>query len=218
MFYYLIIYYQTFKENLIRQNQLAIKLQEQELSNLKAQINPHFLFNSLNSISYLIFNDPESAHHSIVQLSDYFRYSLSGTKQQFTSLEKELENIQRYLEIEKIRFDDKMRIHFEVAEQAQSVNVPILILQPLVENSIKHGVYESIEIIQIDIIIKYFEDFIQININNNFDKETKSKKGTGIGLENVRQRLELLYKRADLMKITKTENTFEVQLSIPKIQ
>ncbi len=215
LFYYLLIYYQNFKENVIRKNQLSLKLQEQELANLKAQINPHFLFNSLNSISYLIYSDAENAHKAIVKLSDYFRYSLSSTKHQFITLEQELENTFRYLEIEKIRFEDKMKIKTQIEKECKKIQVPILILQPIIENAIKHGVYESTELVTIYVKATKFDDYIIISIKNNFDIDAKKQKGTGLGLENVKQRLELLYKRNDLLRITKEQDSFTVELFIP---
>ncbi len=215
LLYYLILYYEKFRENVVRKNQLALKLQEQELANLKSQINPHFLFNSLNSISNLVYEDTENAHEAIVKLSDYFRYSLSTSKQQFISLEQELENTHRYLDIEKIRFDDKMQINFRVDENAKKWPVPLLILQPIIENAIKHGVYESTELVRITIEVKNFSDYLKISITNNFDKEAKTRKGEGVGLENVRQRLALLYKRDDLLNIKKENDIFEVKIFIP---
>jgi len=216
LIYYLIIYYQNYKENLIRKNELTTLLKEEELTNLKQQINPHFLFNSLNSISYLIFSNPDNAHESIIKLSDYFRYSLSIAKNQFTTVKDELENITRYLEIEKIRFDDKMLIKKEIEDICLNHQIPVMILQPLAENAVKHGVYESTEKVIIEIQILDFEDYFQISFKNNFDIDAKPRKGTGLGLKNINQRLKLIYKREDLVKISKTDNTFEIKILFPK--
>jgi len=216
LFYYLIIYYNKYKDNLFRKKQLIIDLKEQELVNLKAKINPHFLFNSLNSISYLVYENPEKAHHSIVQLSDYFRYSLSSTQEQFTSLEKEIANLERYLEIEKIRFEEKLVFEISIDEKCKNVNVPVLILQPLVENAIKHGVYESSEKVIISLNCENHPDFIKISLKNNFEKNEKKKKGQGYGLQYVANRLKLLYNREDLLQIRALENEFLVELYCPK--
>lgn len=216
LFYYLTIYYQNNKENLKRKNELSVLLKEQELTNLKQQINPHFLFNSLNSISYLIYSNPDDAHNSIVKLADYFRYSLKIGQNQVTTLNEEIENITRYLEIEKIRFSSKMEIIKNIDQNCLQYPIPVMLLQPLAENAVKHGVYESTTKIKIEINISDFDDYFTISIKNNFDIDAKPKKGTGLGLRNINQRLNLVYCREDLVKIIKTDNNYEIKLSIPK--
>lgn len=214
-FYYIVIYYQNNKENIERKNELALMLQQQELNNLKAQINPHFLFNSLNSISYLIYTEPDEAHNSIVKLSEYFRYSLKIEKT-IATVKEEVDNIKRYFDIEKTRFSNKMRVNYEIEEQCLSYKLPVMLLQPLAENAVKHGVYESTEMVQIDVIIKDDVDFYSILMRNSFDKNAIPRKGTGTGIKNIEKRLKLVYKRADLMIIKKEDSIFEVKLLIPK--
>lgn len=216
MIYYLITYYQNYRENQKRKEELSVLLVNSELSNLKSQINPHFLFNSLNSISYLIYSNPEDAHNSIVKLSDYFRYSLSKSNDKFTTLKDELENIFRYLDIEKIRFNDKMNIIKDIDEKCLNYKMPVIILQPLIENAVKHGVYESTEVIDIEINAKDYSDFFTVEIKNNYIKEFQNKKGTSTGLKNVSKRLNLTYNREDLIKINKKENYFSVIITFPK--
>ncbi len=214
-FYYIVIYYQNNKENINRKNELALMLQKQELNNLKEQINPHFLFNSLNSISYLIYSNPDDAHNSIVKLSEYFRYSLKLEKS-ITSVKEEIDNINRYFEIEKIRFSNKMKIIFDVDDSCLNYNIPVMLLQPLAENAIKHGVYENTELTEITVSIKDKEDFYTINFSNTFDPEAIPRRGTGTGLKNIGARLSLIYKRSDLMTVKKSDNVFKVKLLIPK--
>jgi two-component system, LytTR family, sensor kinase len=218
LIYYLWIYYQNYKENLIGKSELTSMLNASELSNLKSQINPHFLFNSLNSISYQIYSNPTEAHESIVKLSEYFRYSLSKGETIFTSLKDELDNVYRYLDIEKIRFTDKMNIEKEIDEQCLNYSVPVMLLQPVFENSVKHGVYESSVPITIKVKIINNSDFYTIIVSNNFDPESKPKVGTSTGLKNIAQRLKLIYKRDDLLYVTKTDTDFEVKILLPKTQ
>jgi two-component system, LytTR family, sensor kinase len=214
--YYLMIYYQNYQENVKRKNELSSMLKDSELSNLKSQINPHFLFNSLNSISYLIYTNPEDAHNSIVKLSEYFRYSLSKGDEQLTTLNDELENIFRYLDIEKIRFTEKMIVEKQIDTNCLKHKIPVMILQPLIENAVKHGVYENTEKTIISIVINDNSDFYSVSISNNFEKNFNKRKGTSTGLKNVSQRLKLMYKRDDLILIKESENKFEVKISFPK--
>ncbi|MBN2892209.1 MAG: histidine kinase [Bacteroidales bacterium] len=214
-FYYIVIYYQNNKENINRKNELSIMLQQQELNNLKAQINPHFLFNSLNSISYLIYSNPDDAHNSIVKLSEYFRYSLKIEKT-ITTIKEEIENINRYFDIEKIRFLEKMQINLDIDQECLNFQIPVMLLQPLAENAFKHGVYENSEKTEINISIKNNTDFYSIIFKNTFDVDSIPKKGTGTGLSNISKRLSLIYKRNDLMTVNKKNNIFEVKLLLPQ--
>ncbi len=216
LLYYLLIYYQKNKENIVRKTELTSMLNALELSNLKSQINPHFLFNSLNSISSQIYSNPVEAHESIVKLSDYFRYSLSTGEKMFTTLREELDNVNRYLDIEKIRFSDKMIVVKEIDETCLNFNVPVMLLQPVFENAVKHGVYESTEQVLIKVNIVNYSDFFSIIVSNNFDPDITRKKGTSTGLKNIRRRLNFIYKREDLLYISQTNNTFEVKILLPK--
>jgi len=195
---------------------LETMIQQEKLNNLKSQINPHFLFNSLNSISYLIYENQDYAHEAIVKLSDYFRYSLSLSKNQFTKVADEIENIKRYFEIEEIRFPNKMKIDFKIDKECEKYKIPVLILQPLAENAVKYGVYENIDISKINIVVEDNQDYCKFEITNNFDQENTNKKGTGTGIENVRKRLSLIYHRDDLLKIDKTDNLFKISINFPK--
>ncbi len=216
MFYYMLIYYKKNKENLIRKAEMTYTLNEMELANLKSQINPHFLFNSLNSISYQIIENAEEARESLVKLSDYFRYSLSKSADTFSSLKDELENVYRYLDVEKIRFGEKMQVVKEIDNACYEYTLPVMLLQPVFENCVKHGVYESSEPVTIHLEVSNQSDYFTIFISNNFDPEAEPKKGTSTGLNNVERRLKLIYKRNDLLDIDKTNDHFKVRIRIPK--
>jgi sensor histidine kinase YesM len=217
LIYYLVIYYNDLQERRTKELSLIDMVNESELKVLKSQINPHFLFNSLNSISSLTITNATKAQEMIIKLSDFLRYTVSKDDNRFTKLEQEMKNIQRYLDIEKIRFGDKLQFKFSIDDACYNASIPVMILQPLYENALKHGVYESIEPIVIYTECKQEEDHIFIRILNNYEKSASLTKGAGIGLRNIRERLRLIYKHTDLMKIIKTEDSFEIQLFIPNI-
>ena len=213
--YYLI---KNYKEARIREHkevELQSLLKDSELRMLKAQINPHFIFNSLNSISALTISKPEKAREMVIKLSDFLRYSLGKDSIQMNSLDKEVQNLMLYLDMEKVRFGNKLSIEKEISEISLSVLVPNLILQPLVENAIKYGVYESEEKVTIHIKCEVFDEMLHITIENEFDQDAIPSKGEGIGLSNVEKRLALVYNRSDLLKIENRGNVFVVRLKIP---
>jgi len=215
LIYYLLLYYNDLQERRSKELKLIDMVSESELNLLKSQINPHFLFNSLNSISSLTVSDASKAQEMIIKLADFLRYTVSKDDKRFTLLKNEMENIHRYLDIEKVRFGDKLLFEFTVDTNCQDVYIPIMILQPLYENALKHGVYESLEPIVIRTECKFQTDHVFIRIFNNYDPNSVVKKGAGIGLKNISDRLRLIYKHSDLIKIIKTETEFEVQLFIP---
>jgi sensor histidine kinase YesM len=216
--YYLFIYYIKIQEKVKVESRLREVLKETELNMLKSQINPHFLFNSLNSISSLTITNPEKAREMVIKLSDFLRYSVSHNATSFTTLEVEMANIQRYLEIEKVRFGEKLLFAFNLQGSCRRHQIPVMLLQPLFENAIKHGVYESIEQVSIEMDCEYKEGFLEIRIVNDFDPNAHPRKGTGIGLNNIRERLRLLYKNDKLLR-TKVEGTrFFVFLSLPNTE
>ncbi len=191
-------------------------LKEAELFKLRQQLQPHFLFNSLNSISALAGNQPEKARHMIQQLSDFLRGTLRKEEKQLVTLHDEIQFLELYLDIEKVRFGNRLRTQLEISEEVGDYTVPSLILQPVVENAIKFGLYDTTE--EVTIIIKAFvaENKLQIEVSNPFDPETATGgKGTGFGLASVKRRLFLLYTRNDLLQTSVTGNIFITRLTIP---
>ncbi|MFT7161394.1 MAG: two-component system LytT family sensor kinase [Bacteroidia bacterium] len=213
--YYLIHYYLDQQDRNNRELELRSLLSESELKMLKSQINPHFIFNSLNSISALTMSKPEKAQEMVIKLSDFLRYSIGKGSSEMNPLSEEIQNVQLYLDIEKVRFGDKLNFESKVSEPCGEVMVPNLILQPLFENAIKYGVNESIEAVSIGLECKLSDGMLNIRISNNFDPNGIPKKGEGIGLDNIRKRLTLVYHRNDLLQIEKQENEFKVVLKIP---
>lgn len=215
-FYYVIIYYKGFQERIIHESELKNLVTEAELRSLKFQINPHFIFNSLNSMSALTTINPDKAKSMILNLADFLRYTLANNENQKNKLSEELKNIKLYLEIEKIRFEDKFEFIDEIDPLCFDCYVPNMILQPLVENAIKHAVYESIEKVTLKLSCKKEDNFIKIFLENNFEDETSSSKGTGIGLQNIKKRLEIIYDQKNLINIQKDKNIFTVEIKIPQ--
>ncbi len=214
-FYYIITYYTGFQEKLLTESKFKNLATEAELKSLKFQINPHFIFNSLNSLSALTTIDPKKAKEMIQKLADFLRYTLSNNEIQKNKLSEELRNIKLYLEIEKIRFEDKFEYIEKINEECKQVEVPSMILQPLVENAIKHAVYETLDKVTLTLTCVTESEFLKINLTNNYDKETETKTSSGIGIKNIEERLKLLYERNNLLKIDKTDNTFSVSIYIP---
>jgi len=213
--YYLIIYYNNFREKLKIESELNSLVKEAELRSLKYQINPHFIFNSLNSISALTISDPEKAREMTINLSTFLRGTLSKNENQKTRLSEELKNVKLYLEIEKVRFEGKFELYEELTEECLNLEVPNMLLQPLFENAIKHGVYESLDLVTIKIACKKESEYLRISVTNNFDKDAAPRKGEGIGLKNIENRLKLIYNRDNLLRVNKTENSFAVDIFIP---
>lgn len=214
--YYLTKYYLNLQDKLKSESLLIEKVKDAELNLLKSQINPHFLFNSLNSVSSLTLTNPDKAHEMIIRLSDFLRYTVSAGDKKMPELNSEIENIERYLEIEKVRFGKKILYEFNIPEDCKSAVIPAMILQPLYENAVKHGVYESTEQITVTTNCHTENQILHITITNNFDKDSVRKKGTGTGLKNIRERLRLIYGSSDLLMIYPQENIFEVRLRIPQ--
>ncbi len=215
--YSLIIYNVNLKDRISNEANLKTLVREAELNMLKAQINPHFLFNALNSISLLTKNDPVRAREMIIKLSDYLRYSLRSGEDSMITFQEEMDNMERYLEIEKIRFGEKLNYKKQIPEELLQLKIPNMILQPLLENAIKHGVYESTDPISVEVRAEILRNDLFLNVENTFDPENVPRKGSGIGLKNITSRLQLLYGRGDLLSYRKDNGKFHVDLKIPQI-
>ena len=215
-FFYAISYYNSLKEKIEREAEMKSLVRDAELSALKSQINPHFLFNSLNSISSLTISNPVKAQEMVINLSMVMRYSLQHNQRETVSLKEELENIKLYLGIEKIRFGKKLNPIFEIEESCLKAEIPNMILQPLFENAIKYGVYEATEPVRIYVSCQSEDKYFHIIIDNEYEPDSVKNKGEGIGLNNIRQRLELMYGNPNLLKITDNKTSFKVELMIPQ--
>jgi len=187
-----------------------------ELFKLRQQLQPHFLFNSLNSISALAGTQPEKARHMIEQLSDFLRGTLKKDEKQLVVLQEEIKYLELYLEIEKVRFGHRLQTTIAVSEEASGILIPALILQPIVENAIKFGLYDTTEEVQINIKAFVTAKGLEITVSNPFDPATADAvTGTGFGLASIKRRMFLLYGRHDLLHCEKEQSTFITTLIIP---
>lgn len=213
--YYLFISLYRLSEKNAKEARLESLVRETELKMLRSQINPHFLFNSLNSVSSLTITDPDKARDMVIKLSEFMRYALSKKDEQPVSLRSELENLRLYLEIEKVRFGDKLTTEEEINESCLEAMMPVMLLQPLYENAVKHGVYESTESVKIKTEVSCDKGYLEIIISNNYDPTPSPKKGTGTGLVNVSRRLDLFYGNKASIQAKKENGIFSVTLFLP---
>lgn len=213
--YYVILSTEASRLAETRAREARVLAQEAELQALKAQINPHFLFNSLNSISALCSVDPARARDMCVQLSDFLRSTLALSEKKTIPFSSELALTTSYLAVEKIRFGARLEVVREIGKGCDYCLVPPLILQPLVENAIKHGVSGLLEGGTVKLLVKRDGEYLRITVVNRFDAEVPAKPGTGIGLKNIEGRLIARY--GDTARIyARTEGTtFSVELLIP---
>lgn len=199
----------------IAASQLA---KDAELYKLRQQLQPHFLFNSLNSISALVTSRPEQARKMIQQLSDFLRGTLKKEENQWITLEEELQHLELYLDIEKVRFGHRLHTELVYNEAASSQRIPHMLLQPVVENAIKFGLYDTTGDVTIAITANVTDGYLQITVRNPFDPETSSpRQGTGFGLNSVQRRLYLLFARNDLLTTTAEGHLFTTTIKIPHI-
>lgn len=160
--------------------------------------------------------DPGKAQEMVIKLSEFMRYSLNLPDTMISTLEKELHHAELYLDIEKIRFGDRLVFEKNIRPGSLDWNVPVMILQPLLENSVKYGVYESSDRTIISFEADLDDGVLEIRINNTYDPDAMNKKGTGTGLKNIRGRLLNIYGTSSLMKINQSNDNYEVVLRFPE--
>ncbi len=191
-----IVYYRRFRERELRASQLEARLAEARLEALKMQLHPHFLFNTLNGISALMHRDVEAADRMLVRLSDLLRMTLESGDAQETSLKQELEFLNAYLEIEKTRFGDRLTVEMKVDPETLDARVPALILQPLVENAIRHGIGPRVEPGRIELRAERRNGRLCLHVSDNgagIPEGGGEALREGVGLSNTRARLAQLY-------------------------
>ena len=205
------------KENEERKTDAEKLAKEAELFKLRQQLQPHFLFNSLNSINALIGSRPEEARKMVQQLSDFLRGTIKKEETQWVTLQEELQYLQLYLAIEKVRFGNRLNTEIEVEESIKQLKLPALILQPIMENAIKFGLYDTTGETVIRLHAGKDGHNLVITVQNPFDPETSSpKQGIGFGLKSVQRRLYLLFARTDLLSTEAKENIFTTTVKIPQ--
>jgi LytS/YehU family sensor histidine kinase len=186
--------------------------QQAELKMLRYQLNPHFLFNSLNSIQALIFENQHMADKMLTELSEFLRYTLSHANKTYVPFKDELEAVQRYLTIEKIRYEEKLEYSIKCSEEAGNYQVLSFLIQPLIENAIKHGIKTSAIPLQIGINGTVTNNSLMIEISNTGKWLQNKNEGTGIA--NLKERLENAYENRHAFKMFEKDGKVTVQLSI----
>lgn len=208
---------EEYRENEQRKIDAEKLAREAELFKLRQQLQPHFLFNSLNSISALAASQPQQARKMIQQLSDFLRGTLKKEEHQQISWKEELQYLNLYLDIEKVRFGHRLSTLINSSPECDTLRLPAMLLQPVVENAIKFGLYDTTEAITITIDARKENNYLQITVGNPFDEETsRPGQGTGFGLSSVKRRLFLLYARHDLLKTTVSQSIYTTEIKIPQ--
>lgn len=208
---------EEYEKNERRKEESERILRDAELYNLRQQLQPHFLFNSLNSIIALIGIKPDEARNMTFQLSDFLRGTMRKDDKQLIPLADEIAHLSLYLDIEKVRFGHRLTTTFHLQEDANQAKLPSMIIQPILENAIKFGLYNVIGEVEITIDIRIENYTLYIAITNPFDADQfESRKGTGFGLSSIQRRLFLLYSRTDLLETSIYKNTFTSILKIPQ--
>ncbi len=207
-----------FVKQLIAFFSLKNEKEKNELLHLKSQVSPHFFFNMLNNLYGLVEKDSKKAKELILKLSDMMRYSIYEGEKEFVSVEEEIDFLENYIELHKMRYHKKINVKLNSQIDENYKIMPLLFII-LVENSFKHGVENLRENAFVDINISSVEDKIRFRIENNFDNADFSdkKEHTGIGLKNLKRRLELGYKNKYDLSFSTTENIYKVELTLNKI-
>ncbi len=189
---------------------------EAELRAFKAQVDPHFLFNSLNAVASMCGSRPLEAREMAQRLADFFRMILRLGALERITLAEEVELVERYLAIEKVRFGERLTTHIRVDEEAGRCMVPPLLLQPLVENAVRHGVASMIDGGTIDIVATLENHVLRILIDNPADPDRSDVRGEGIGIENARGRLSAVSEGQAVLQAREAEGQFRVVIELPR--
>jgi len=198
-----------------REGQLLQLSKDAELAQLRQQLQPHFLFNSLNSIHALVLASPQRAREMVLLLSDFLRGTLRSEGQSWISLSDELKYLSMYFDIERVRFGHRLLVEMEVALEVESLKIPPLLVQPLVENAIKYGLYGTLGEVKIRVSCQKEENYLLITVQNPFDPQDSGPEGIGFGLSSIERRLFLIFGRTDLLFKSAENNLFQVQLKLP---
>ena len=213
--HYLAIEFQRARAAERLQLESQLMAQEAELRMLRTQIDPHFLFNSLNSISALTTQNPTGARDMTLQLAEFFRHTLGLEAHRKVTLDAEARLLMHFLAIEKVRFGARLGVEQDIADDARACLLPPMILQPLVENAVKHGIGQLPNGGFVRIKAWRAGSILNLEVENDVDEDLPLLPGTGIGLANVRQRLASLYGHQASVACSREQHTFRVALSLP---
>jgi two-component system sensor histidine kinase AlgZ len=214
-FHYVLLALQASREAEARVMQASVLARDAELRALKAQVNPHFLFNSLNSISALTTSDAPKAREMCILLGDFLRRTLGLGEKHAIALEEEMSLVHAFLAVEKIRYGARLRMDEDIDSEALTAQVPPLLLQPLVENAVAHGIANLVEGGWIKLEARCHDGNLSIVVENSFDPDAPARHRNGVGLANVRQRLETRYGNHASFGTTTVEGRFRVAITLP---
>jgi len=215
-----ILWYRLEEQSATQERLMAAETlsKEAELNKLRHQLQPHFLFNSLNSVYALTIVNPKEAGTMITKLAAFLRGTLKRDDELWVNVAEEMEYIQLYLDIEKVRFSHRLNLDIEVAEESKALSLPGTLLQPIVENAIKFGLYNTAAAITITIRVTVEHNVLDICVQNPFDPEMRAAGGTGFGLSAIKRRLYLLFADENLLQARPVEeNLYRTTLKIPQI-
>lgn len=212
--YFTFHFFQKSREQEISNLELAAHNRESELKNLRSQLNPHFLFNSLNSIKALVDIDPVKSKISITRLSNLLRISLEFGKYNIVPFKKELELVENYLELEKIRFEERLAVEWEIDQELMAIEIPPFVLQMMVENAIKHGISNLINGGIVRIRLYSSNDNIVLEVINSGD--LKNVVDLGVGIENIKRRLSLQYGSEATFKLFEENGVVHAVMNLKK--
>ena len=203
-----------FNANRIERLELNTHLKQAQLNTLKGQINPHFMFNSLNNIRGLMLEDVDKSREMLTKLSEMLRYSLTKNSVDGIALEEELEMVDNYIALAKIQFEDRLQFTKKIAPEALSIHIPPMIVQLLVENAVKHGISNLKSGGVIELKAERVEDLLKIEVQNT-GKLQIAKNSTQLGLKNIKQRLKLLYGEKAFFQLKEEDNFVFANINIP---
>ena len=214
-FFYVVVAIEASREAETRAAETSMLAREAELRALRAQINPHFLFNSLNSISALTSIDGARAREMCLLLADFLRLTLGMGEKGVIPFSEELDLLDKFLAIEKVRFGERLRMEGKIEDDAKRCTIPALLLQPLLENAVSHGIASMADggMIRLEATVR--EGRLAILVENDRDEEAPSRKRSGVGLKNVRSRLEARYGKEATFRAEADEEKFRVTMSLP---
>ena len=214
-YYYVILSLEAPREAQTRVMESTVLARDAELKALKAQVNPHFLFNSLNSISALTSIDPAKAREMCILLAEFLRTTLGLGEKSSIPLGEELQLLERFLAIEKVRFGTRLEMREDIQEDTKFALIPPLLLQPLVENAVTHGIANLLDGGVVSLTTRSTGSRLTVIIENTCDVDATRARHGGLGIANVRRRLEARYGNETDMRVTADAGIFRVQLSFP---
>jgi len=215
--YFGVHYFNNWNQAEVEKWKLVAEMKDAQLGSLKSQINPHFVFNTINNIRALILEDAEKAREMLLNFSDLFRYSLQNTAQTQVTLEDELEMVKQYFELLSIQFEDKLQYKITVDEGLEEVNIPPMMLQLLIENAVKHGISQFKDGGTILVDINQQNNVLNLKVTNTGSLSTSAQlnEKLGVGLKNIEKRLELLYNGTASLQLKELDRQVEASIQIP---